>query len=59
MNKWNVYSYLKRNNGQVNEDFTDMFMNTNPLEIQEGVNEYEEMQKNNDAIYEPINWGVK
>lgn len=59
MNRWNVYSYLKQNNGQVNEDFTDKFMLTNPIEIQAGIQEYEEMQKKNADMYNPIDWGVE
>jgi len=59
MNRWKVYSYLKRNEGKVNEDFTDMFMNLPPKEIQEGVYEYELMQEKNADYYNPIDWGVK
>jgi len=58
MNRWKVYSYLKDNDGLVGEDFTDMFMNLPPKEIQEGVYEYELMQEKNSDYYNPIDWGV-
>ena len=58
MNKWKIYEYLKNNNGQVEEDFADKFMNCDPKEIQEGVYEYEIMQENNADYYNQIDWGV-
>ena len=57
MNRWKIYVYLKNNNGQVEEDFADKFMNFDPNEIQEGIYEYEIMQEKN-ADYNPIDWGV-
>lgn len=58
MNWEHVYEYLKRNNGKVNEDFTDTFMNLKPSIIQDGIEEYKIMQGRNVDIYSPIDWGV-
>jgi len=58
MNWEHVYEYLKRNNGKVNQDFTDKFMNFKPKVIQDGIEEYKIMQERNTEYYNPIDWGV-